>query len=575
MAETYSPKEMIDVLRNYYEKQGYTLSVPYSNEFEPARVPIFASKKGKNSIFIDIITESNISNNFYFKDRTYSRSAVKPWRIRQGSSAIFFRHYFPNAEVYWAIPDYAKKFEDESFKLFVKNCEKNNIGLLEVTIKNGKTAKTSVDVIKESLPLMEERWKDINEMLEGLKKDQKGKIFKYVNYCMNENLSYLVFYPEPIYRATDITTRDEQYSISTDLINKLSELEHISYRHNLIKFSSEYFLGYKDDYTVAHEVTQALWNRYGLNYPKLHKDFEHVLKLDPKYRDHFLHAFQVFLHGSYIIDKLYPSISKKGFPDKIGSRIEDAWVIAATYHDYNYMIQNFETWTQKFFKEALHLVRDEIKTTSLDLSQPYVKDGYMFKTKKLIDCLKLTVDDVVLEFLYDRILIKKDHGLISGLSLLKYLKNYRNNCKLSERVIENACKAISIHNDDIWRSLSNLTAEDSKDIIGDKFRRKEYLKKLKFRDDPISFLLLLTDNIQEMGRIKDETTPEPQIIDFRVDFKDGKTSSALSFDGDKSTEVFNKKCSDFSYLKKFLDGDKVFQVTVTDRKSDQDSVYRI
>lgn len=574
MDETYSPNEIIDVVHDYFKGQGYTLSIPYSEEFEPARVPIFASKKGKNSVFVDIITESKISSNSYFKDRRYARSAVKPWKIDNGSSAIFFRHYFPNAEIYWAIPDYAIS-EEAVFKAFVDNCKKNNIGLLKVVIKTGKPKKPSVSIITESLPLMEERWKDISDMLEGLKRNKKEKLFRYFNGCINQDLSYLVFYPEPIYRATDITTRDEQYSISTDLINKLSELENISYRHNLKKFSSEYFLGYKDDYTVAHEVTQGLWNRYGLKYPKLHKDFEHVLKLDPKYRDHFLHAFQVFLHGSYIIDKLYPNISKKGFPNKIGSRIEDAWVIAATYHDYNYMIQNFETWTQKFFKEALHLVRDEIKTTTLDLSQPYVKDGYMFKTKKMIDCLKLTVDDVVLEFLYDRILVKKDHGLISGLSLLKYLKNCRNNCKLSDRVIENACKAISIHNDDIWRSLSNLAVDDQKDIIGKKFRENEYLKKLRFSDDPISFLLVLTDNIQEMGRIKDESTPEPQLIDFKVDFKDGKTSSELSFDGDKSTEVFNKKCDDFSRLKKFLDGDKMFQVTITDRKSDQDSVYRI
>lgn len=574
MAETYSPKDMIDAVHNYFKEKGYSLSIPYSKEFEPARVPIFASKDHKNHVFVDIITESKISNDSYFKNRKYTRSAGKPWKIVNGSSASFFRHYFPNAEIYWAIPDYAKS-EDQSFSAFVNNCKENNIGLLEVGIKNGKTNKISINILVESIPLMERRLKEIGNMLDGLKQNQKDKLFRYFYRCMDDDLSYLVFYPEPIYRATDITIRDDKYSISTDLINKLSELDNISFRHNLKKFSSEYFSGYKDDYTVAHEVTQALWNRYGLKYPKLHKDFEHVLKLDPKYRDHFLHAFQVFLHGSYIIDRLYPIISKKGFSSKIGARIEDAWVIASTYHDYNYMIQNFEKWTQNFFKEALHLISDEIKTTTLDLSQPYVKDGYMFKTKKLTDCLKINVDDVALEFLYDRILVRKNHGLISGLSLLKYIKKCKSNCKLSDHVISTACKAISIHDDDIWQSLSNLSKSDEKDVIGEKFKKIEYLKKLKFKDDPISFLLVLTDNIQEMGRIKDESAPEPEFIDLKVDFKDDKSYAELSFDGDKSTEVWNKKCESFTLLKNFLDGNKTFHVTISDRVSDEDRVYRI
>lgn len=382
-------------------------------------------------------------------------------------------------------------------------------------------------------------------------------------------MAYLVFYPEPRYLATDISVRDKECNISRELINKMTDLKRVWYKGTLIEFGETYYSESEDDYTIALRVTEKLWRNYEIDFPNLHRDFEEILKLDPRYRDHFLHAFQVFLFGVYVIDETYETCKLK-YGKKKGQRVEDAWVICATYHDFNYMIQQFDEWTKNFFISALHLEKTDKSPAVLQLSEAYVKRGYMFKTKVLADILSIDVNPVTLDFLYDRILERKNHGLISGLSLLKYLE-LRECTKLSKKVIHSACKAISIHDNDIWGSLCGMPP-DPDDEVGNKFKELKTIEKITFDKDPIPFLLILADSIQEEGRSKPgQCNAELE----KLYYENGAIFSQISFHGPKASDVFKRKIEELETVKKFLDGDIRFSVLIEDTEGDQSHQFKI
>jgi hypothetical protein len=570
MNKLYSKQDMIAVVKDYLGKKGFQLAPDYARAFEPARVPVFGFKKkgqGIEEVFVDIITEQVIETKGYFRDRVFERVVRGPgWEIPGANSSQFFRHYFPQARIFWAIPDYIVK-KDE-FYLFLSNCQKQNIGLLEVRAKD-----SSVKEILDSVPLINQRLQELKKAVESSNRDRRS-FQKLIEKWSQKDLSYLVFYPEPKYLATDISIRDKKYSISRELINKMSLLKYVSYRDILIDFSQTYHAKSKDDYSIALDITQSLWARYKIEFPKLHADFEFILKRDPKYRDHFLHAFQVFLFGVYIIDILYPEkLWCSLFSKRQGNRIEDSWLFAATYHDYNYMIQKFDDWTQDFFKSALHIDTMD-NPAQLHLGEPYVNHGYMLKTKIFTESIFKEVDDVVLSFLYDRILRKKNHGLLSGLSLLKYLEN--NACKtLSHNGRSTACRAICLHDMDIWLHMAGIAQhiKEDKDRTGEAFNAKKFLSKLSLKSDPISFLLILSDSLQEQGREKDVDESRAELES--VYKKRGQLYIEISYDGDNAKKVFEEKIGELTKVFSFLDGSKRFDIKVKNLTDSQSHDFTV
>jgi len=571
MRELYSKTEMIEAVRTFLENQGFALRDNYDPVFEPARVPVFALDEKQNEggeVFVDIITEPQIKAETYFRDRLFGRtSSGDGLEIHDASSAQFFRHYFPNAEVYWALPDYVKK--DRELDIFKSKCETEHIGLLEVK-KDPRNGFTASKIGNFALPLIKDRSDQMKKYVGQTVNDHLyAKLKLLLENWSQDDLAYLVFYPEPRYLATDISVRDQEFNISRELINKMTELKNIWYRETLIRFAETYYSKSEDDYAIALNVTEELWRNYEIEFPSLHKDFEQILKLDPRYRDHFLHAFQVFLYGAYVIDETY-DLCRQGFGNKKGHRIEDAWVICATYHDFNYMIQQFDEWTKSFFISALYLDQNDKSPAVLQLGESYVKRGYMFNTKVLAEILSLKVDDVTLDFLYDRILEKKNHGLMSALSLLKYLE-LKKCTKLSKKAKRAACKGISIHDSDIWQSLSGL-APDSSDEVRNKFKDLKLIKQISFANDPIPFLLILADSIQEEGRSK----PGQCKIELeKVYSENGSLFSQMSFKGIDASDVFKKKIKELETVNKFLSGGKRFTVSLTDKEGDENHQFTI
>lgn len=566
MADLYSRTDMILAVQDFLKAKNLEVCPEYDPNFEPARVPVFAylsSGEQERQVFVDIITEAEITTADYFQDRKFERrvSEGDSLPLPNASSAQFFRHFFPNAQIFWAIPSYIQK--NSEFTRFRAKCNTENIGLLEVN-KTGENQFQVKQVTSTPFSLFEQRLSEIKVEI-GKRNFSKRelRLKKALGRWQKEDISYLVFYPEPKYLATDISIRDEKCNISRELINKMASLNTIAYKSILQNFSKNYYQQSVDDYKAALDIIEQLWNLYDINYPKLHTDFEQVLKLDPEYRDHFLHAFQVFLYGTYIIDNLYSDVSA-GFGTEIGDRVEDAWLFASTYHDYNYMIQKFDKWTHKFFTSALYLEDKDRNPASLHLSEPYVKRGYMFNTRRVAKMLGISdIDNVCLDFLYDRILEKKNHALISGLSFLKYMEKC-NVTILTNRVIDAICKSISLHDKDIYLCLSGLDPrypDDPKDEAGTNIKKKEFIKRITFVDDPIPFVLILSDSIQEEGRT--------DAIEYKVElekvyFKDSRLYSDIVFKGNMSGDGYAKKSNELERISQLLQGEQRFIVAISD-----------
>lgn len=580
MSELYTRAEMIDATVMHLKTEGYEVLPPYSDDFKPARVPIYAIKKHKGSaspdpstavphIFVDIISEKQIEDNSYFEDVEFNvADDNSSLIIKDANSGAFFRHYFKKAQVYWAVPDYSTS--TVSFNDFRKKCTQNGIGIFVVTKMDNGKFEVEVDG-EEPIPLIDERVQKLDEILEELlgrptNFKEKRKVTAILEKFSFDDLKYLVFYPKPTYGAMDLTVRSNEFSVSGELINRITDLKHVKYKSVLKKFALNYYRENKDPYEAALDVTKELWGRYDIDYPDLHKNFEPILKLNPRYRDHFLHAFQVFLCGIYIIDSIYECIPSRTFTKTLGNRIEDAWLIASTYHDYAYAVEKFKTWTTSFFKGALHFTSDKSEHASLQLAEPYVKEGFMFFTKDIILALGLSVDNDLLEFVYKRVLTDKNHSLLSALSLAKYM-SLNPGHKFDRRALISAYKAIAIHDPAIWKFLAGKAAE--KYITDDTERNmndKKYVPEIKFYDDVISCLLNICDCIQEEGRVGAKYVENGAVLE-KLSFENGRIFIEVSFSGDKHKKAFDDKVNEIIGVKEFIKADGLFQIIIRDAKT--------
>jgi hypothetical protein len=309
--------------------------------------------------------------------------------------------------------------------------------------------------------------------------------------------------------------------IDRNLMNKMFDLERISFKDDLTRFISEHLTEKSDEYEFANEVFTDLWPNYiGPNYTDFLKIFEPSLqyisaetraKGDPIYRDHYLHQFQVFLLGLPIIDKFYDRLKTDTLPNP-----ELSWLIATSFHDIAYPVQKFDYWSENFFKDVFKLDRTpsilELKTNFID-EKFLACMGYLISelcpkhlnhpiSPHWADC-----EDDYVQFFYRKITDEKNHGVMSSISLLKIIQSETNKKKIEKamgkkyetalkQVILPSALAIALHDDKVWNAeLFDLKKQKNK-----KNQQRNFLKNLEFDKDPLSFLLIFCDSVQEWGR---------------------------------------------------------------------------
>ena len=147
----------------------------------------------------------------------------------------------------------------------------------------------------------------------------------------------------------------------------------------------------------------------------------------------------------------------------------------------------------------------------------------------------------LLNFFHEKITQAKHHCVISSIFLLKQASKERSR-ELIESLFVPPALAISIHHDKVWKELSETHG----------------LTVLDFRRDPLSFLLLFCDAVQEWGRPRDEPSVKAntELGDFileKITVTKSKCLVTIRAPYLLATdEAFKGKCGELELLQKFL-----------------------
>lgn len=270
------------------------------------------------------------------------------------------------------------------------------------------------------------------------------------------------------------------------------------YTPKLVEAVREHLIQKGNDFDFVSKTFNSFWkDEFGITYSNFLKVseaplFNIVPKRGKPYRDHYLHQFQVFLLGLYIIDNLR---------SRFYTDIDKQWLITASFHDMAYPIELYDTWAKKFFNKSLGIP----EMGALDIRSFFVDKSLLVRLGFIINtlCKKHFRDDRddlrgnwlheekdLVMFFHEKITQVKHHCILSSMYLLKEAQL----CppEFLESLFAPSALAIAIHHP--------LVMFNKGDKAFQKLRKVRQLKSLKFDRDQLSFLLMFCDCAQEWGR---------------------------------------------------------------------------
>lgn len=377
--------------------------------------------------------------------------------------------------------------------------------------------------------------------------------------------------------------------IDGTLLENVLNVRDIWYRDCICEGISHQLSYKKDDIEFCTKELDKLWKKYlgGKQYPAVLKKFELILReFFPKYRDHYVHQFQVFLLGSLIIDGL---IEMKKIRKKDIKNISTAWMLAASYHDFSYPIQRHDEYFSYFFEEILGVGKS---FTVLEFKNKYIEEKFSSYLEHILASITpcLNIKDIqetegteklnkIRCFLYHNVTQEKNHALLSALGLLKKLENKAD----FKQVLLPAAVAIALHDDYIWQPLKGFKVNESdKEIpLIEEVKAIAPLQEIKFEEHPLAFLLILCDNLQDWGRHCEDKKLEKELTEANIRLKDVVFESnsviikLILNINTESTDIIQHKNTIMKKLTQLLKSPKTpFIVEFWDRDNNQPSNYR-
>lgn len=549
-------------VKQYFESEGF-ICKEYFEDLGNVRLPIYCFKRTgdgtEHEVVVDIITESIVSKDLYLPSVT-----VEEVKIEDACPPKFFQYYLPHTRIFWAYGHYVIK--NDEYDEFKKACQKNGIGLLEVSdssVTKVLDAKSLREIVDEHIR------QEVQIAVKGRRKAESlaSTLSNLAGDQQEDYVHYLVHYATPRFQRREITKRGAEY-LSLILINRLQEVTKLEYKEDLIKIATDPERGAKEDYQIALDTINSLWSsRLCTEYPDIQQPFEAVLLLDREssYREHFLHQFQVFLLGALIIDKLHDTPAIQRFERLNGSVIEDAWLAASTYHDFNYPVEKCEQWMTNFFQQNLHIGDHELFTMKLE--KTVITDEFLSKMHNLCGVIGCTFDDCVLRFILERSAVQRDHAVLGALT---FLKKFQNCTQLSVQAVSHAALSILLHDPKNWKCFcGKASVEDAPEWESD-FSKKMLIPMLTLDSFPLEFLLAYCDEAQEWGRVgRDYEITKPQLEDIQVD--QSKILTHISVQNDTS---YNNKRDKVQQLKRYIKDEKFF-IKIESREGGSAEVFQM
>lgn len=301
--------------------------------------------------------------------------------------------------------------------------------------------------------------------------------------------------------------REHRYPIDRILEEKIQALNsQARYKETILEyfrklrpsFGAAILLTIERRYELVANYISKLWVDSSKN-PSVFsasRDFEPILRRIPYYRDHFIHSFNVFLMGYYILNRL-----KELFPqmDLKSNDYNLTWMLASTFHDVAYPLQKMETWLNELFERFFGVNPNfhyDITQVMPMIYVDFIRTITHCHAQPFQGPLSAQALDLDWTF-YDQIgakLVEKEHGVLGGLMLFHLLavrEGFVRDRKwdfLYNHLL--ACHAITVHHLPV---------------------------KVRFEKHPLAYLLILLDELQDWGRPANRISRDKiRIIDIEV-----------------------------------------------------------
>jgi hypothetical protein len=253
----------------------------------------------------------------------------------------------------------------------------------------------------------------------------------------------------------------------------------------------------------------------------------------PEYRDHFIHSIKVFLIGCIILSIIVNDSKVADFFERNklnDGRLQFSWACISCFHDFAISIQKINPLIRRLISRFMFKVEEELKNEIPDIiSGNHLVDSHSISVLKLIKISERaspinisldTYDDILKKKLIDDISFrylkrKADHGVASAISFITYaLLDFLFNADSSlEEFLKDRIKIITKEVDklnDIYEfgskdatELIELYLTISKAILKHNLIFDDEIKhslRIDFVENPLGFLLILIDNLQDWGR---------------------------------------------------------------------------
>lgn len=269
------------------------------------------------------------------------------------------------------------------------------------------------------------------------------------------------------------------------------------------------------------------------------------------YRGHYVHQFDVFLLGYYILNTIRQS--NKPVASTFHGNPNLTWMLASTFHDMGYPIQQIDEWFSSFLKTFLKIdtvYQIEIEKIVTPVFYDYLKfiseEHYNLTTEPIAISGQCFVRDWVFHSILQTNLRRKNHGVISSLLLIHSLftkeKTVRSNIwflNAFPRDVLPACHAIALH---------ALPSQDLDTIGG-----------ISLSKCPYAFLLVLCDTIQDWQRSLGKTDYSEL---YDIDFDMSGIVPVLTISLKINEEAFDKKDGELKALEKNLKTDGLIKIII-------------
>ena len=272
------------------------------------------------------------------------------------------------------------------------------------------------------------------------------------------------------------------------------------------------------------ELMNLFWNiPYGKELFLVFRDFDNIIGLLGK-KGHFVHQFEVFIFGLYLITHILQSGNHKEtlFKFDNNNKIFFTWLLASTVHDLGYSLQAAKDIIAKLSDLYLKMYMKNLSKKYKSIEKNYKIDNEIDLTKAKIirNGRSYLVQNEA--FLLDGIQASLNINKVRALQLQKTLKatnnhGYTSSLILCRAYLEHAYKKKGLKSSsEDWRIEALRKASSAIVLHALPLQLKAYRRKIRFDLNPFAFILILIDNLQEWSRTlpQNEIWPSYHLIKF-------------------------------------------------------------